>query len=268
MKHDKLPWFPIYVNDFLTDERWALAEPAVRGAYIQLLFYQWVEGSIPTDEAALAKLTGLDEEWPLFASQVLAFFRNRGHGRMTNDKLARVKAQQCERAKTLSDAGKRGRAKQIKQTTSRARPEPGQDQARAFLESDTDIDTEEEKRESLAVARLSTDYTPLDLAMDWNTWAINMPQCREVTPKRQRIAAQRLREHPEQNYWIDVIRKIINSPFCCGQNDRGWRASFDFLIRPDTHISALEGKYDGKANGKSHARTLTNIEAVKEWVKS
>lgn len=48
-----LPWFP---RDFLTATRaMRLAE---RGAYCDLLFYQWEMGSLPADAEALARLLG------------------------------------------------------------------------------------------------------------------------------------------------------------------------------------------------------------------
>lgn len=48
-----LPWFP---RDFLTSTRaMRLSE---RGAYCDLLFFQWEMGSLPADEEALARLLG------------------------------------------------------------------------------------------------------------------------------------------------------------------------------------------------------------------
>ena len=31
-----------------------------------------------------------------------------------------------------------------------------------------------------------------------------------------------------------------------GKNERGWKANFDFLMRPDTQYKVLEGQYDNK----------------------
>lgn len=62
--------------------------------------------------------------------------------------------------------------------------------------------------------------------------------------------------------WREVVLKIAASDFCCGKNDRGWVASFDFLLKPDTALKVLEGKYDNRANhtyGKTEdGRYLTN----------
>jgi hypothetical protein len=45
--------------------------------------------------------------------------------------------------------------------------------------------------------------------------------------------------------WREVVRAIASSSFCVGQNGRGWRATFDWLVLPDTRVKVLEGKYSG-----------------------
>lgn len=41
--------------------------------------------------------------------------------------------------------------------------------------------------------------------------------------------------------------RAVHSPFLTGQNDRGWRATFDFLMNENKALALLEGKYDGHA---------------------
>jgi hypothetical protein len=67
------------------------------------------------------------------------------------------------------------------------------------------------------------------------------------------MASMRLKEKPELAYWQDVITRVSNSPFCGGDNDRGWKANFEFLVRADTHLKVMEGVYGGKkAAGYDH----------------
>lgn len=47
--------------------------------------------------------------------------------------------------------------------------------------------------------------------------------------------------------WQSVIKKMVDSDFCNGTNEKGWKADFDFLIQPDTYAKVLEGKYDNRA---------------------
>ena len=66
-----------------------------------------------------------------------------------------------------------------------------------------------------------------------------------LKPSSQRVrsAKERLKEIPDLNYWRGVIEHVVASDFCKGQNDRGWVADVDFLLRPDTHLKVMEGKY-------------------------
>lgn len=41
--------------------------------------------------------------------------------------------------------------------------------------------------------------------------------------------------------------RAVRSPFLTGQNERGWRADFDFLMNETKALALLEGKYDGHA---------------------
>jgi len=42
-----------------------------------------------------------------------------------------------------------------------------------------------------------------------------------------------------------VIEKVTSSPFCCGQNGRGWRATLWWLTaNADNALKVLEGRYD------------------------
>lgn len=94
------------------------------------------------------------------------------------------------------------------------------------------------------------------LAKLWNQH--RHPGMPEVDPSklssaspRYRFARQRLVEQPDLAYWRQVIERIAASSFCRGENNRGWRADFAFLVRAETHVKVLEGKYDdrGASNG-------------------
>jgi len=84
------------------------------------------------------------------------------------------------------------------------------------------------------------------LAELWNQKSGTLPKVRACGATRARKANARWREKPDAKYWESVITRLADSPFCSGKNDRGWLASFDFLIEPETQHKALEGKYDAK----------------------
>lgn len=94
---------------------------------------------------------------------------------------------------------------------------------------------------------------PEDLQRLWNALAHpGLPRWRDMTDKRRRAAAARLRERPLAE-WREVVERINCSAFCLGNAHGGstWRASPDWLLQPDTATKVLEGKYDGTPGGKA-----------------
>lgn len=86
--------------------------------------------------------------------------------------------------------------------------------------------------------------TPEDLQALWNR--VRDPrQCewREMSHERLRSALKRLKERPLSE-WEKIYRRIAASAFCCGDNARGWVATVQFILSPDTAAKALEGQYD------------------------
>lgn len=73
----------------------------------------------------------------------------------------------------------------------------------------------------------------------------NLPVPHKVTADRRRKIEARLKEHGE-SVWAEACRKMADSAFCRGENERGWRADLDFLCQPKSFNGLLEGKYDDR----------------------
>ncbi len=84
------------------------------------------------------------------------------------------------------------------------------------------------------------------LAQVWNQNRGALPEVRGCSGTRRKRAESRWREEPSAEYWATTVQRIARSPFCSGDNDRGWRADFDFLIQPETRHKVEEGKYDSR----------------------
>lgn len=82
------------------------------------------------------------------------------------------------------------------------------------------------------------------LAEIWNQWCGTLPKAISSAGKRRVSAEARWKERPEEEYWVSVTQRIAGSSFCAGQGSTGWRATFDWFLKPDTHVRAMEGKYD------------------------
>jgi hypothetical protein len=49
----------------------------------------------------------------------------------------------------------------------------------------------------------------------------------------------------------EAVTKAQKTPFLCGDNNRGWKATFDWLVYNDCNVNrVLEGMYDGGGSGK------------------
>lgn len=94
-----------------------------------------------------------------------------------------------------------------------------------------------------------------DLVALWRERCPDLPQPRSLTGKRADTYRRRCLD-PE---WVaslpDVLTRMNASSFCRGDNDRGWTADVDFLLRPDTATRVLEGKYDDRKQNAPQGRT-------------
>jgi hypothetical protein len=99
---------------------------------------------------------------------------------------------------------------------------------------------------SSADADLSRDHKNQDakkLVDLWNEKCGHLPKAKRLTPKRLAAVKSRLRDTPLEQ-WGPLIDRVMTSPWLTGQNDRGWVANFDWLMRPDTATKVEEGIYD------------------------
>lgn len=78
----------------------------------------------------------------------------------------------------------------------------------------------------------------------WNDMAgrHSLPKAK-LTPERRRKLLARLKQHTVDE-WTEAIGAIERNPWMHGDNDRGWRADFDFLLQTKSFTKLIEGSYD------------------------
>lgn len=82
----------------------------------------------------------------------------------------------------------------------------------------------------------------------YNAYCTNLPQVQKITEKREKAIDKFLKEFTEEQF--EEICKIANaSKFLTGNNDRNWKADFDFMMRTDKATAILEGKYSNIQKG-------------------
>lgn len=122
---------------------------------------------------------------------------------------------------------------------------------------DTDTDTDSNDAKASYVVSVETPPTPAndfeaeeslkpaEVVEAWNIVAAKhgLPMVKKLTPARKRALNARLRQHTIQDF-SEAIAAIGRSPFLHGENNRGWRADFDFLLQPTSFTRLIEGTYD------------------------
>ena len=103
------PAFQFYPKEFLSSSKVIAMSATERGAYITLLSVQWLDGSLPNDISALAKIAGITGKsfarmWP---HNLARCFVLRG-GRFYNERLERERKKQAEYRQRQTDNAAKG----------------------------------------------------------------------------------------------------------------------------------------------------------------
>lgn len=103
------------------------------------------------------------------------------------------------------------------------------------------IEDEDEEDTSVAVK-----VDPIDYKKVADYWNANVPDTLPrvtVTSKRRKAEIRaRVKETSEEEV-LQMIDEVAKSDFLLGKNNRGWRASFDWCLKPSNFAKVLDGNY-------------------------
>lgn len=96
----------------------------------------------------------------------------------------------------------------------------------------------------------SSHFGAKDIVAGWNDMAAScgLPQVAKVTEERAKRLKARIEEHGAEPI-VEAIKEIPETPFLLGENDRGWKANFDFLLVPRNCAKLIEGAYKRDERG-------------------
>lgn len=80
----------------------------------------------------------------------------------------------------------------------------------------------------------------------YNEECTNLPKCLKITEKRKVAINKCLKEKINEEVFKQICIKANQSNFLIGENDRNWKADFDFVTRTDKAMQILEGKYENR----------------------
>ena len=108
----KRPYFPLYVDDFVSDGKVEAMTTEEVGAYILLLCKAWKEtppASVPDNDAVLARWTRLSpERWSECKPAVLSAFTRAQDGRWYQKRMRQEYAKFVNLSRSRADAGRKG----------------------------------------------------------------------------------------------------------------------------------------------------------------
>jgi uncharacterized protein YdaU (DUF1376 family) len=154
----KRPAFQFYPREYLTDEHVVLMNLEEQGAYVRLLCHQWLEGSVPAEIPALARLCGvapakMKRLWVCIAPK----FQATPDGRLVNERLERARKDTEEWKATQAEAGRRGAEKRWAAHAEQDRQPMPTPMAK---NSTASVTASEKKKASLSKKSLPEDWTP------------------------------------------------------------------------------------------------------------
>lgn len=84
-----------------------------------------------------------------------------------------------------------------------------------------------------------------DIVSLYHELAPNLPRVLKLTDKRKTAIRARHKDTFSQDLdqWAGYFRRAGTLAFLHGANGRGWTADIDFLLKPETPIKVLEGRY-------------------------
>jgi hypothetical protein len=113
--------------------------------------------------------------------------------------------------------------------------------------SDSDIAQSSRNLSLAAETGVSNSFTPSDLQIAWNEFSGTLPKIRKLTKDRTAKCKSRLKENPEKEFWLTVIKNLAKSDFA----SNGKWCTFDWIVKNETNpTKAFEGNYNNSKDKK------------------
>ncbi len=232
-------YFQFNIGDYASHTRHLT--PMEDLVYRRLLdLYYLKDGQVYGDEAEVARQIGL-REYVQEVTQVLQdFFCIGEEDRWTHDRCDAEIAKFREKSEKASNAGKASAQRRSNERSTDVQPtnnqEPITNNQDIIHSNECMSETPVSDKPSLKVE---------DVVEVWNEMAeqCGLAKVAKLTDVRRKKIKARIKEYSVED-WSKAMKAIYNSKFLRGENDRGWKADFDFLLEPSKFVKLVEGAYD------------------------
>jgi hypothetical protein len=234
MASRKQPYLPLYVQDFLTDEKLMECSAEATGVYIRLMCIMHKSEEYGT---FLLK-QNINQEATLddFAHKLVRFMP------YEFEVIHRALHQLIDLEVIAMENCKLLQARMIR------------DNNLSIVRADAGSKGGKQTQVALAKVRRKVEAKPeneneIDICIEyWNNSRLSSVV--SLSSKRREKLKQRFKSEHFKANWRAAIDKLNNSSFCLGQNARNWKATLDWFIDNDNnYLKALEGKYDDQKKG-------------------
>lgn len=184
-----------------------------------------------------------------------------GGWRLLNHGKYREKRDPDKRAQQNKEAQKRFRQNKIvsnsKPIVSQSKPKKAYTDTEADTDTDTTFVVENHK-----TTKASETETASSVVMEYWNDKKTLPQILSFSPQRESKLKTRMKENLFAENWRQIIDMAAASRFCIGQNDKNWKADFDWILKDSTNYAkVLEGRYN---NAEGDA--LMNFDKTEEEI--
>lgn len=199
-------WFKFYPRDWTTDINVVRMTCEQRGAYIQLLCYQAINGGLPADDESLAVLSGMGERWNTCSAPVKQMFEQRG-SLLFNRRLSSEIKKYNEISEKKRQAGIiSGKARNNKDISSNRCSTDVQ-----HVPNNTDTDTEAEKEAEKENKKLLTTFVPTDKAPSVATPLEAKPIFNYTTQSFENISDTQIQKWKEAYPAVDINSEMLRA---------------------------------------------------------
>ena len=141
------------------------------------------------------------------------------------------------------------------------------------IDIEEDIDKEIKDNNSLSEDKSSDDISKgnsitmkevKEFVNLYNSTVVRLSKVEVISETRKNKIKARLK-NISLSEWKKVFEKMEASDFCCGINNKNWKASFDWILTNDNnYVKVLEGRYDNKKG----AYNVNNSSSLNELQKA
>jgi uncharacterized protein YdaU (DUF1376 family) len=266
-------WMPLYIGDYLADTSHLDAQRS--GAYLHLLMRYWRKGPLVDDMELLmetAKLRGKDAT-SILQALLEEFFTKDEDGFWHQSRQDREREKwQGKKAKAIEKATLAAAARWGTDAPSNAHSnaKPMLTPCPLPLPSSLPLTLTEEQIPPLPPKGETIKSSEFFDA--WNQLCGKLPKAEKLTPGRIKKIQARVRNGLTLSRFCEAVRGCTVKPFLSGNNDRGWTATFDWLIANDENAEkAIVNPYGNAANGKhvqagaDNQKQISEDEAHAQW---